>query len=142
MAMGRVMASSTTQETTKQLNDAEQEANGEGKNVRQARRSKARGFECAGQDAQGYAELRQTGSQLVVDGEEAQVAGSGDIGVDGGLKQRRGDAGDGDDGEQSHLQAGVEEAARAYGEQAERGKADGVERAALAVEEAARAGRV
>jgi hypothetical protein len=47
--------------------------------------------------------------------------------VDGGLEQRSGDAGDGDHGEQRHLQAGVEEAAGADGEQAERGKADGVQ---------------
>ena len=57
--------------------------------------------------------------------------------MDGALKQRRGNAGDGDNGEQRHLQAGVEEAAWADDEQAECGKANGVQRAAFAVKQAA-----
>ena len=48
-----------------------------------------------------------------------------------------GDAGDGEDGEQRHLKAGVEEAGRVGGEQAEGGESDGVEGAAVAPQEAA-----
>ena len=88
-----------------------------------------------GEHAHGYAELRNSRGQLCVDGDEAQVARGFDVGVDCVFEQRCGDAGDGDDSEQGHLQAGVEEAAGADGEQAECGEADGVEWAAFAVDE-------
>jgi hypothetical protein len=53
----------------------------------------------------GLAKLCEGRRQLAVDGLEAEVARSADVGVDGALQQWHGDAGDGDDGEQRHLQA-------------------------------------
>ncbi len=50
---------------------------------------------------------------VVPDGVE--VAGGVGVGEEGPLAQRDGDAGDGDDGEEGHLEAGLEEAGRARG---------------------------
>ena len=61
--------------------------------------------------------------------------GGGEVRVDGGLEDGCGYAGDCDDREQGHLEAGVEKAPGADGQQAEGGKSDGVESAAVAVEE-------
>ena len=56
----------------------------------------------------------------------------------GALQQRSGDPADGDNRQQRHLEAGVEETARAKSQKAERGKADGVQSVALAVDETAK----
>ena len=94
-----------------------------------------RRLQCRGNHAQRHAKLRQARSQLGIDRDKPQVARGGDVGVQCALKQRRGDACDGDYREQRHLQARIEKAAGACGQQANRCKADGVERAAFAVKQ-------
>ena len=95
------------------------------------------GLEAGGSHAEEDAELGKARRELDVEDGEAEVARGGEIRVDGGLEQRGGDAGDGEDGEKGHLEAGVEEAAGTDGEQAEGGESDGVEGVALAVEKTA-----
>jgi len=58
--------------------------------------------------------------------------------MDGVLENRRGNARNGRDREKSHLQAGIEKTAWADGEKTEGGKSNGVERAAVAVDKAAK----
>ena len=89
------------------------------------------------EQAEGDPELRDPRRERGVDGEQGEVAGGAEIGGEGALGDRRGDAGDGDDREQGHLEAGVEEAGRVGGEQAERGEADGVKGSPLTPDEAA-----
>ena len=66
----------------------------------------------------------------------AKVAGGVGVGEEAALAERHGDAGDGDDGEEGHLEAGFEERARRPDEDGERGGAEGVEGVALAREQA------
>jgi hypothetical protein len=90
-----------------------------------------------GQAAQKHAKLSLARRQFTVYGNQAQVSRGGQIRVHRTLQQRRGHAADDHHGQQRHLEAGVEEAARAVGEQAERGKADSIQWVTLAVEKTA-----
>ena len=136
--MGSVMASSTTQETTTSSTTRMTKRRPHGKDAAtRCARIRVRLRRPLGEHAHHHAELRQSRGELDVDRDQAQVARGVEIGMDGALQQRRGHAGNGDHGQQRHLQAGVEEAARADGQQAQRGKADGVQRVALAVDQPA-----
>ncbi len=94
-------------------------------------------LQARGNHAQHDAKLRDARRQLDIESDDVEVARGFKVRVDGVREQRYGDAGDGYNGEERHLQAGIEQAARACNEQAKRGKADGVQLAALAVDEPA-----
>jgi len=64
----------------------------------------------------------------------AQLSGGAGVGQKAALAQRNGNARDGDDGEKSHLKAGLEQRARRPDKDGECGGTKGVERVALARE--------
>ena len=66
----------------------------------------------------------------------AKIAGGAGVGEEAALAERHGDARDGDDGEEGHLEAGLKESTRRPDEDGERGGAEGVEGVALAGEKA------
>ena len=82
------------------------------------------------------AELREAWGEGGVDAEDVEVAEGAEVGADEALAERDGEAGDGDDDEEGHLEAGFEERARVEDEDGEGGGAEGVERGDLAVEPA------
>ncbi len=86
--------------------------------------------------AEHHAELCEARRQGGIAPAVVKAARGVGVGQEAALAQRYRDAGDGDDGEEGHLEAGLEESARRPDEDDERGGAEGVERIALAREQA------
>ena len=136
MAMGSVIASSTTQETTSNSTQRKQKRTDHGKNA--PRDGLRRGaLQSLRNHSQHDAKLRDARLELDVDGDRAQIARGYKIRVDRLVEQGRGDSGDHDDCQQRHLKARVEKAARICRKQAKSGEADRIERAALAIQQPA-----
>ena len=135
--MGSVMASSTTQEMTNSSTNRSTKRTVHGK-TRQAIEAVCGTLQPAAAIMRIITRNCASGGASLMSiavSRRSRVAAA--IGMDGGLEQRRGDAGNGDHRQQRHLQAGIEQAARAHGQQAQRGKSNGVQRAALAVDQPA-----
>ncbi len=90
-----------------------------------------------GEHADDDAKLSDARRERGVNGEQPEVAGGAEVGTEGSFGNGNCDARDGEDGEQRHLKAGVEERRRIDGEHDERGESDGVEGVAFAPEHAA-----
>jgi hypothetical protein len=83
-----------------------------------------------------HAELGEVRREGCVAPAVVEVAGGARVGQEAAFGHRHGDAGDADNGEEGHLEAGLKERARRPDEDRERGGSERVERVAVAREQA------